>query len=262
MTTPTIPSRTSLRASAGMAALAVAVAACAPVTPSQPRAMLMAYPTLTGLEQVRDARTGSDYFVPCNPCTAPTAKTPVLGTYTTASIDGARVSQQQQPPRPVAGDANALSFATPASPAGQPAATAVSSSIRAALPSPAPLVTRTPDARPSASIAKESIQFASASTSLSAAARQLIAELNPRAMKAKRIYIRGRTDAIGSAAANRAIALARAQAVHREFLTAGVPANKLNVFYCSNCYVASNDTEWGRAANRRVEIEVLDRGSS
>ena len=64
--------------SVGVVALAAGLAGCASPQPTQPRALLMGHPVLTGLAQVRDPHTGTDYFVPCNPCAAPTPKTPVL----------------------------------------------------------------------------------------------------------------------------------------------------------------------------------------
>ena len=62
---------------------AVAAALCACSTPARPptvhdapaRVPLMGYPTLTGLEQVRDPRTGDTFFTACNPCAGPTTKT-------------------------------------------------------------------------------------------------------------------------------------------------------------------------------------------
>lgn len=71
------------------------------------------------------------------------------------------------------------------------------------------------------------------------------------------LEIRGHTDAEGSAQGNLKISMKRAESV-RDFLVAsGVPAEKLrSVGYGSTHPVAANNTDAGRAANRRIEFLI------
>lgn len=219
----------------GASMLAAGVTGCAPMPPEQPRALLMGAPVLTGLAQVRDPQTGTDYFVPCNPCAAPTPKTPMLG-----STDIA----------PEATSKPAEADAIPAGPAQltddvQPVTVIASG----------PSVT-TP-VKETATTPLRSIPFPSAVAILSDDAKRGLSELLPLAMKAERVFIRGRTDSTGTVAGNRALAIARAATVRAAFASGGVDPRKLKVSYCVTCFVASNDTEAGRSANRRVEVELV-----
>jgi peptidoglycan-binding protein ArfA len=74
----------------------------------------------------------------------------------------------------------------------------------------------------------------------------------------RRVLIAGRTDSVGPAAANQALAQARAEAVQR-YLTArhsrvlaGAEVRVQSQGAC--CYAAGNDSASGRATNRRVEV--------
>ncbi len=71
----------------------------------------------------------------------------------------------------------------------------------------------------------------------------------------RNVRIVGHTDATGDADANRALSEARAQAV-RDFLIAkGVAPSSLNSYGMGQDQpIADNDTEGGRAANRRIEF--------
>ncbi|RVT52251.1 OmpA family protein [Rubrivivax albus] len=72
---------------------------------------------------------------------------------------------------------------------------------------------------------------------------------------ALRLRIVGHTDSTGSAEANLALSQARAARVREALLARGVAANRLEaVGMGPNAPVASNDTEDGRARNRRVEL--------
>lgn len=69
------------------------------------------------------------------------------------------------------------------------------------------------------------------------------------------VTIVGHTDSTGSAQANLALSQARAARVREALLARGVAANRLEaVGMGPNAPVASNDTEDGRARNRRVEL--------
>jgi len=81
-------------------------------------------------------------------------------------------------------------------------------------------------------------------------------ELAAKAADAKTIIIRGRTDNTGPMAANTAIAKQRAMAAARLVRGHGVPKNAITIRYAPMTdYIATNDTEEGRALNRRAEIE-------
>lgn len=75
--------------------------------------------------------------------------------------------------------------------------------------------------------------------------------------KNTRIVISGHTDSVGSEATNQRLSEERAASVKAFFVEQGVPGGRMNVYGYGKRYpVASNDSEAGRAQNRRVEIEL------
>lgn len=224
----------------GSSMLAVGVAGCAPMplAPSQPRVLLMGEPVLTGLAQIRDPVTGGDYFAPCNPCALPTPKTPLVQVM---SEGGNEVRPQSRPADPVL-------LTQEDSATRQETRTSARSIVSVSAQQGAKLHLEARISR--------TLFFDSASVHLDADARQEIETLVPLARQAMFIHIRGRTDATGAVQGNRALALARAMRVRRALLSHGIEARKLKVFYCTHCHVADNDSEAGRRANRRVEIEL------
>ncbi|WP_024509136.1 OmpA family protein [Bradyrhizobium sp. ARR65] len=71
------------------------------------------------------------------------------------------------------------------------------------------------------------------------------------------IEIAGHTDSDGEDAANQALSERRAQAVLDYFVKAGLPADRFTATgYGSSQPIASNDTDDGRAQNRRIEFLV------
>jgi OOP family OmpA-OmpF porin len=71
------------------------------------------------------------------------------------------------------------------------------------------------------------------------------------------IEIAGHTDADGEDAANQALSERRAQAVLDYLVRAGLPANRFTpIGYGSSQPVASNDTDEGKAQNRRIDFLV------
>lgn len=73
-----------------------------------------------------------------------------------------------------------------------------------------------------------------------------------------RLEIAGHTDAIGSEQANVALSRQRAESVRRYLVEQGIPSHRLTARgYGEGRPVASNETEVGRARNRRVEFHVL-----
>ncbi len=76
------------------------------------------------------------------------------------------------------------------------------------------------------------------------------------------ITIIGHTDSTGSATVNEPLSLQRADATRDYLVTRGVAANRFQIDgRGSREPVASNDTEAGRARNRRVEIFLGDRNA-
>ena len=73
------------------------------------------------------------------------------------------------------------------------------------------------------------------------------------------ICIIGHTDNVGSDADNMRLSLGRSEAVRNDLITRGVDASRLEAIGKGETMpVATNDTEEGRAQNRRVEFEITD----
>lgn len=85
----------------------------------------------------------------------------------------------------------------------------------------------------------------------------IASDLIEKARTAPLVVVRGRTDGHADTAAEARIARDRAVAVRDHLTTAGVDPARVRVTYqASGDHVADNATSEGRAANRRVEIEV------
>ena len=73
-----------------------------------------------------------------------------------------------------------------------------------------------------------------------------------------RIQVEGHTDDVGSREYNQVLSLQRAKAVKRYLAKQGIAETRIMaVGYGFNRPVTENDTEEGRAKNRRVEIKLL-----
>jgi OmpA-OmpF porin, OOP family len=71
------------------------------------------------------------------------------------------------------------------------------------------------------------------------------------------VEISGHTDSVGSDDTNVQLSQRRAEAVADYLVKAGIPSDRLNaVGYGKTRPIASNDTEEGRAQNRRIEFDV------
>jgi OOP family OmpA-OmpF porin len=69
--------------------------------------------------------------------------------------------------------------------------------------------------------------------------------------------IEGHTDAVGSVTYNKKLSLDRAETVARELEKHGLPGEKMRVRGFGEGYpVATNNSDIGRARNRRVEVIV------
>jgi OOP family OmpA-OmpF porin len=74
------------------------------------------------------------------------------------------------------------------------------------------------------------------------------------------VEVAGHTDSIGTETYNQGLSERRAKAVQDYLVSKGVKASRLSAKgYGESLPIASNDTEAGRAENRRVELIVLDR---
>lgn len=75
----------------------------------------------------------------------------------------------------------------------------------------------------------------------------------------KKIRIEGHTDSIGSSDANLRISTQRAEAVRAELIDLGVAGERMQALGMGEDYpIDSNETEQGRARNRRVDVILLD----
>jgi outer membrane protein OmpA-like peptidoglycan-associated protein len=75
-----------------------------------------------------------------------------------------------------------------------------------------------------------------------------------------RVQLVGHTDSTGSAAANQSLSLARANTVKGLLVGQGVAANRISTTgYGQSRPISSNDTEAGRAQNRRLELNVTSK---
>lgn len=73
--------------------------------------------------------------------------------------------------------------------------------------------------------------------------------------QSQNVRIIGHTDASGDAGANRSLSEARAQAVMNFLMQQGVPAHRLSAYGMGQDQpIADNDTEEGKARNRRIEF--------
>ena len=108
-------------------------------------------------------------------------------------------------------------------------------------------------------LAKGKIRFEPGRASIDPDSAGLLDRLIEIAMRCPtaNIDIAGHTDADGEDAFNQALSEKRAQAVTDYLVKAGLPAGRFTALgYGSSQPVASNDTDEGKAQNRRIEFLV------
>jgi len=105
------------------------------------------------------------------------------------------------------------------------------------------------------------INFSSGSAEIAQDSLEVIrksAEAIERAPAGSTVEIRGHTDNTGDPSSNTRLSQARAEAVKNALVSAGVPADRLTARgYGDTQPRASNDTEYGRFQNRRIEYAVV-----
>lgn len=109
-------------------------------------------------------------------------------------------------------------------------------------------------------ISLKGVNFATNSATLTPGSEAILEEAAATLIKRGdvRVEVAGHTDNTGSAARNRVLSQQRAETVMRYLVAKGVnPANLAARGYGPDRPVADNRTASGRAANRRVELEVL-----
>lgn len=121
----------------------------------------------------------------------------------------------------------------------------------------------TPDecmARVTAALAVEKITFEPGSAEIAPAARGVVGKIADILLECPPLdlEIAGYTDSQGSAAGNRALSQARAEAVRLALIGRRVDASRMRaVGHGSDDPIADNATEEGREANRRIEFSLL-----
>lgn len=106
---------------------------------------------------------------------------------------------------------------------------------------------------------KSSLLFDSGSSQLKPAAIKNLNEIGDILKKYPEniITVVGHADNRGTASLNQTLSEQRAQAVRRQLIARGIPADSLEAIgKGSSEPVASNDTDEGRAKNRRVELQI------
>ncbi len=218
-----------------LAWIAFGVASCGSIELAGPEPSLSPAPAVAGIGAARIAQSGfgrDARFALCQPpaCPRPSAKSLPAPASTPVAVE-------PSPARaPLAQDALAL---TPTVSHRSPPVSA--SEVIEVLP-PLTVV----------------VHFGFGRSDLDAAGRDALDLAATQPLPVRRVLIAGRTDSVGPAASNQALAQARAEAVQR-YLTARhsrvLAAAEVRVqSQGACCYAAANDSASGRAANRRVEV--------
>jgi len=110
-------------------------------------------------------------------------------------------------------------------------------------------------------LGKATIRFVSGRSTLDSDSAGLLDHLIETALRCPtaNIEIAGHTDSDGDNAANQALSEKRAQAVMDYLVKAGLPAGRFTAIgYGSTQPIATNDTDEGKAHNRRIEFVVKE----
>jgi outer membrane protein OmpA-like peptidoglycan-associated protein len=108
----------------------------------------------------------------------------------------------------------------------------------------------------------DDLHFESASTRLTPEGQRTVASLLAvlKAYPTVRVALEGHTDSSGDPAANKALSQQRAEAVRQMLVEGGITSNRIEAKgYGEERPVADNNTDAGRARNRRLELVVTQR---
>lgn len=235
------PYSAAIIGSCGVAGAALVVSGCMSMHSQDAQAPTRSQLVAVHIQQAR-AQDGAPYFRQCNPCEPITPKTAVASATTSSDVIGEMGSVQER--------------IEVASAIQQERAKATRAAI-ATVTQPGGDLNQALKLDTEFASAKRIVPFSFAAGELGPQGRAMVAQMLPFAKEAQRLYVRGRTDSSGRAEANKLLAIARATKVRGEFVKGGVDQKKIKTTYCTTCYVASNDTDAGRRANRRVEIELV-----
>jgi outer membrane protein OmpA-like peptidoglycan-associated protein len=111
-------------------------------------------------------------------------------------------------------------------------------------------------------IVADDLQFENATATLTAESATATSRLATvlKAFSTAKLKIEGHTDNIGDAAANKKESQQRATAVKDALVKGGVPADRVVAEGAGpDRPIASNDTEEGRARNRRIELSIVSK---
>lgn len=110
-------------------------------------------------------------------------------------------------------------------------------------------------------LANRTIEFEQSSSALRPSGRTVLDDMANTLLKLgrKKLEVIGHTDSLGSRDANKALSLARADAVRAHLVAKGVNAAMITTSGSGpDRPVASNDTAEGRARNRRIEFRISE----
>jgi outer membrane protein OmpA-like peptidoglycan-associated protein len=108
----------------------------------------------------------------------------------------------------------------------------------------------------------DNMTFPTAGATLSPAAQGTLADVSQilQAYPNTRVRIEGYTDNTGSSQINMTLSQRRAESVRDALVSRGVPTDRIQAQgFGENNPVASNDTDAGRAQNRRTDLVVVNR---
>lgn len=113
-------------------------------------------------------------------------------------------------------------------------------------------------ARLSSTVSESGISFETGSTDLTDSSRVTVASIATLLNGSNaQVQISGHTDSDGNAERNQTLSLERAEAVAQELQALGIDSARLNsVGFGDSRPIASNDTDDGKAKNRRIEFLV------
>jgi outer membrane protein OmpA-like peptidoglycan-associated protein len=106
------------------------------------------------------------------------------------------------------------------------------------------------------------LNFESGTTTLTPESRQTVADLASilKAYPSTVVRLEGHTDNTGDAGENKKLSQARAEAVKESLTRSGIDVSRVTtVGYGQERPIASNDTESGKATNRRLELAVVQK---